>query len=113
MVKSVKEIPSAVTKVNLKTGEETHERMSWNILPPPADRCQVCAVKHVPEAPHNATSLYYQMTFHGMMGRWPTWADAVAHCTVETQREWELELRRMNAWSEPPNGEQPVKDHGV
>lgn len=63
--------------------------------------CPECAVKHPPAEPHNAQSLFYQYKFRSEEGRWPTWKDAVSHCTPEIRAHWERELRRMNAWSEP------------
>jgi hypothetical protein len=111
--KAVKQIPATVTHVDLKTGKETHEQGSWQVLPPSPDKCQVCAVKHEPEQPHNAQSLYYQMTFSGMVGRSPTWADALAHCSDDVKRHWKTELLLLDAWSEPPKGEPPVRHHGV
>jgi hypothetical protein len=113
MAKAVRRIPGAVTKVDLATGEETHEAAAWTVLPPPAGACPICAVKHGPAVPHNAQSLYYQMTFAGMIGRPPTWADAIAHCDEETKRRWEVELRRRGAWTAHPDGEPPIVDHGV
>jgi|SRR5215813_738604 len=112
-MKAVKQIPGAVTEVDTVTGKETHKPMSWNVLPPPADKCQICARDHDPHEPHDAQSLYYQMTFNGMVGRSPTWADALAHCAEGMRRLWEAALRRGGHWSEPPEGELPVKHHGV
>jgi hypothetical protein len=112
-MKPVKQIPGTLTRIDTSTGQETHESMGWNVLPPSADKCQVCAAKHAPDEPHNAQSLYYKMTFHGMVGRAPTWADALAHCSAPVRVAWAAELKRRNAWSEPPNGEEPVEDHGV
>lgn len=97
----------------MTTGEDTHKPMAWNMLPPPKDKCQICAVAHPPEQPHNAQSLYYQMAFNGIVGRGPTWADAVAHCADDVKEHWERELRRLDAWSTPPDGEHPVKHHGL
>lgn len=37
-------------------------------------------------------SLYYQLHFHAERGRWPTWSDAMAHCTPETKRTWRVYL---------------------
>jgi hypothetical protein len=42
--------------------------------------------------PHNQQSMYYQYRFYGIHGRWPTWADAVAHCDDEMKAGWEREL---------------------
>jgi hypothetical protein len=44
------------------------------------DVCPECLTKHGPEAPHDKDSLFYYCTFRAMHGRWPTWADAAAHC---------------------------------
>ncbi len=110
---AVREIPSIVTKVDLQTGDEHHEQMSWKVMPPRKDTCQVCAVKHHPNEPHNQQSLYYQMIFEGQIGRAPTWADAMAHCDDTTKAEWEAALRERNAWSEPNNNEKPVRHHGM
>jgi hypothetical protein len=111
--KPVKEIPSTKIIIDTKTGEVTHEPMSWKVLPPPKDCCQFCAHKHEPDQPHNATTLYYRMTFYGMIGRLPTWADAMAHCTEEVQEGWKRQLRIMKVWSEPPDGEKPIRHHGI
>jgi hypothetical protein len=111
--RAVRQIPADVTSVDLTTGKETPQGGSWKVMPPSADKCQICAAKHAPHQPHNAQSIYYQMTFQGMLGRAPTWADAVAHCSDQMKLLWEKELRIAGAWSEPPQGEQPVKHHGV
>ncbi len=56
--------------------------------------CQECAVNHPAEYPHNQQSLYYQMKFNKEHGRWPTWADAMAHCSDEMKAFWVEELRK-------------------
>jgi hypothetical protein len=71
------------------------------MLPPPPGTCQECAAKHKPDDPHNAQSLPYQYSFYAKRGRWPTWRDAVAHCTPEIRTAWEKELRARKAWTEP------------
>lgn len=58
------------------------------LLPPPADTCQECAVKHEPQMPHNQQSLFYQYSFRKKNDRWPTWADAMAHCAPEMRAQW-------------------------
>ena len=78
------------------------------LLPPPPGVCPICAVDHDPTLPHNAQSLYYQYRFYGVRGRWPTWADAIAHCDEATRRLWRAELESRNAWTEP-DGE-PIAD---
>lgn len=64
------------------------------LLPAAPDVCQVCAAQHAPEEPHNQQSLYYQLRFFHEVGRWPTWTDAMRHCTPETQSAWSEELQR-------------------
>lgn len=58
----------------------------------PEGTCPMCAVKHEPEMPHNKDSLCYQYKFYDQHGRWPTWADAMAHCTPEVKAVWRREL---------------------
>lgn len=79
------------------------------LLPPKQDTCPICATAHEPDQPHNAQSLYYQYRFYGVRGRWPTWADAVAHCPACIKEYWVIELKRAGAWSEPDDGE-PIAD---
>ena len=79
------------------------------LLPPKEGTCPICATKHEPEMPHNAQSLYYQYRFYGVRGRWPTWADAMAHCSEEMRVLWERQLRERGAWSEPDDGK-PIAD---
>jgi hypothetical protein len=67
-------------------------------------------VKHGAEEPHDAGSLYYQYRFYGLRGRWPTWADAVAHCTAQTQELWRMALSKHAAWTEPPEDVEPIAD---
>jgi hypothetical protein len=49
------------------------------MLPPAPHLCQICAVDHADERPHNAQSFYYKYWFSLNNGRSPTWADAMAH----------------------------------
>lgn len=63
-------------------------RRRLRLLPPAPDKCQQCAVDHEPHEPHNRQSLFYQMYFHQLHGRWPTWTDAMAHCADETRGKW-------------------------
>ncbi len=64
------------------------------LMPCGPDVCQECAVKHGPSMPHNRQSLYYQYHFYAQHGRWPTWADAMAHCTEDVKAIWTDELKR-------------------
>lgn len=58
------------------------------ILPPKPGTCQECAVEHDPAMPHNRDSLYYQMRFRQQHGRFPTWEDAMAHCSDTVKAYW-------------------------
>ena len=64
------------------------------LLPPEPGLCQQCAIDHLPEAPHNPDSLFYKYWFRlqearaGREERWPTWTDAMAHCTAEVKVAW-------------------------
>ena len=62
------------------------------ILPPKPGTCPVCAVKHDPAWPHNRDSLYYLMRFQQQHGRFPNWADAMAHCSEEMKAAWKEAL---------------------
>lgn len=65
------------------------------LFPCAPDVCQECAVDHDPDMPHNAQSLYYQYKFYQKHGRWPTWEDAMAHCSTEMQELWKEELGKL------------------
>lgn len=76
---------------------------SLRLLPPPKDKCPFCAVGHKPTDPHDAQSLYYQFRFQKAHGRWPTWADAIAHCGQFTAALWKQQLVKLGHWTETPN----------
>lgn len=65
---------------------------SFVLMPCAPDVCQECAVKHDPTFPHNAHSLHYQYKFHAAYGLWPTWGDAMAHCSEPMKDEWKRHL---------------------
>ena len=79
------------------------------LLPPGPGTCPICAVQHPPEMPHNAQSLYYQYRFYAARGDWPTWADAMAHCTPAMQAHWRTALRSRGVVIEPV-GREPIAD---
>ena len=66
--------------------KERHGLTMWRQTPP--GTCPECATKHDPEQPHNRDSITYQYKFYDTHGRWPTWADAMAHCTSEVKGQW-------------------------
>lgn len=58
--------------------------MGFNKMPEannPSAVCPECLTSHLPTAPHNLDSIYYNCVFYGVHNRWPTWADAVSHCS--------------------------------
>lgn len=82
-----------VTTVDAETGEVVETRRNAGmLLPPAADKCQVCATAHAWDQPHNQQSMYYQMAFYATHSQWPTWSDAMAHCTTEVQARWRQAL---------------------
>lgn len=83
--------------------------MNATLLPPAKGSCPACGHDHPPEQPHNVESMYYQYRFYGLRQRWPTWADAVAHCSDHVREHWQTELTRMKRWTEPEAGE-PIAD---
>lgn len=60
----------------------------------PEGTCPMCAVAHNPAFPHNRDSLVYQYKFYDENGRWPTWSDAMAHCSEEMKGVWTEELKK-------------------
>jgi hypothetical protein len=62
------------------------------MLPPPKDKCQICACEHPPEEPHDAQSFFYQFHFSAQWNRPITWADAMAHCPKEVKERWTQRL---------------------
>jgi hypothetical protein len=76
-------------------GNERIKRGDLFLLPPRPNLCQECAVSHLPEHPHNQQSLYYQTFFYMKHGRYPTWHDAMEHCSEEMKTLWLKHLRQM------------------
>jgi len=107
-------VPVEMQTIDASTGKVIEQRaVPFNILPPAKGTCEVCAVKHDVLLPHNAQSLYYQYAFYGAVGRWPTWADAAAHCDDAMAERWRKTLEGMgHKWTRPPDGFLPVRDLG-
>lgn len=81
------------------------------LLPPPEGCCRICAVKHEPDFPHNAQSLFYQMRFRMRYGRDGTWADCAAHCTEQMQATWRKMLEeRGGVWTMPSDGTKTIAE---
>ncbi len=82
--------------VDAETGEAVPvEGGGFRMLPGPPGTCEWCCVAHEPDQPHNQQSLPYQMRFHQIHGRWPTWSDAMAHCSDKVKAHWRRELVAM------------------
>lgn len=64
------------------------KHLPYNLLPCAKDVCQECAVDHQADLPHNRGSLFYQYHFYNEHGRWPTWEDAMAHCSEAMKKHW-------------------------
>jgi hypothetical protein len=70
----------------------------------PPGTCPECAIKHDPDMPHNFQSLVYQYKYYDRHGRWPTWADAMAHCLPETKALWCEALKERGIEVNPEAG---------
>jgi hypothetical protein len=68
---------------------------SFTMLPPPADKCQCCAVAHPTDQPHDATSLYYAFWIKKTYGREATWNEALAHCPEAVKSHWVYNLHKI------------------
>jgi hypothetical protein len=77
------------------------------LMPCKKDVCQECAVDHKTTEPHNQQSLFWQYRFYGEHGRWPTWHDAMAHCSQETKDIWIRELQKRGVNLPQESGQDP------
>jgi hypothetical protein len=66
---------------------QTQQRV-LKLLPPTSNMCPVCAIAHPEDYPHDANSVYYKYYFHQQHQRFPTWRDAMVHCSPELQEVW-------------------------
>jgi hypothetical protein len=83
-----------VTRIEFKYVDSMAVEMKeMELLPPCADLCQVCAVDHEPDQPHNQQSLFYQVYFNKLHGRGPTWTDAMEHCSDDVKAVWMAALK--------------------
>ncbi len=70
------------------------------IRAPMPGRCKVCATAHRPDEPHDRDSRYYQNRFFNKHKRFPTWQDAMSHCTEERKAAFLEELSRRGISAE-------------
>lgn len=68
----------------------------FQLLPPAPGVCQECARDHDPRLPHDQQSMFWQYSFYGKHGRWPSWEDAMAHCEPEIWLSWLVALLRQD-----------------
>lgn len=108
-------IPVTKSTVDARTGQvENVQEVRFGLMPPAAGKCQVCNVDHDPLLFHDCQSLFYQYAFFGRQRRWPTWADASAHCEPHIVAALKDVLADNKlAWSEPPAGVAPIAHLGV
>jgi hypothetical protein len=67
---------------------------NFTLAPAAPGKCPECATDHLPEMPHNQQSLFWQYRFYGRNGRFPTWLDALEHCSPEMKAVWIAELAK-------------------
>lgn len=79
------------------------------LLPAGPGVCDRCAKDHPRDMPHNQQSVFWQYWFHANYGRFPTWADAMAHCSPEVQALWVKELSKRGIKVELPESERTVQ----
>jgi hypothetical protein len=77
-------------------GDPRGKQATWTLMPVDTSdgKCSQCARHHDPGVPHDQQSLAYQYAFYAEHCRWPTWADAMAHCAPDVQDAWKRELRK-------------------
>lgn len=65
------------------------------VIPTPKDgACPVCGELHGLQEPHNKNSLLYQHHFRKKHGRYPTWEDAMCHCSMTVKKRFCERLKR-------------------
>lgn len=78
----------------LRTGGHIEKESGFMMIDSVPDGvCKVCATKHEKDFPHNQQSIHYQYRFYDENGRWPTWEDAMAHCSEEMKAYWAEALK--------------------
>lgn len=91
-------IPLKQQVVNCRTGEVVEEstvQAGVILAQPGPGECHLCNKAHAPEEPHNAQSMAYQYRFYAKEGRFPTWLDAMVHCSPQVQWIWTHTLEEL------------------
>ena len=65
----------------------------FRVFGTPPGTCPECAEVHDATQPHTQQSIAYQYKFYDRHGRWPTWSDAMEHCTDIIKEYWITALR--------------------
>lgn len=78
----------AVETIDMQTGKVVDRKENAMTILPPKSGCPECGTDHPHDQPHNRDSMVYQYQFYGTHGRWPTWSDAMAHCSDEVKAAW-------------------------
>lgn len=73
------------------------------VVPPAPGSCPICATRHDPKEPHDRDSLYYQNCFRRKHKRFPTWEDAVDHCSETVKADFKKKLARRGIVLEETN----------
>jgi hypothetical protein len=76
----------------------TNHLAPWMLLPAEQGKCPECGVAHSPDMPHDNRSLFYQYHFYKQNGRWPTWDDAMAHCSDEVKAATKEVISKNRLW---------------
>lgn len=72
---------------------------SWDYRVPEGF-CPECGVQHAEALPHDPTTMVFIANFRqkcievGVEPRWPTWRDAMRHCTPQVQDNWTKALEQ-------------------
>lgn len=100
--KKVKIMPATVKRA----GDPRGKQATWTLMPVDTSdgKCSQCAVVHGPDEPHSQPSLAYQYSFFAEHDRWPTWEDAMAHCSDELYERWREVLAEYGVIVAPREG---------
>lgn len=84
----------------------------FKLLPAKPGTCEQYATAHDPAFPHNQQSITYQYWFYGEHGRWPTWADAMAHCEPRLRDDWAAALKKRGIAVDTADGQRTEATNG-
>ena len=99
--RSEDEPPRVIIKPpTVKQMGDPRKEATWTMLPQPPGVCSQCGRDHEPDEPHDQQALAYQYAFYAEHERWPTWGDAMAHCTPDLQELWRAALLRRGVTEE-------------